>query len=126
MLVEALGTERLRNRLVAGTVQPVMRRTLALSLLVASAACSSESPPQPATPGPVHQPAPQTTTPAAGDTDPAGAVEQRCTTIFQTPLAGQTGARRTVMVLETGEEVAVFEPGEQMPPLDEIPGCEPE
>jgi hypothetical protein len=30
-----------------------------------------------------------------------------------------------VIRIETGEEVAVYEAGEHMPPLDEIPGCEP-
>lgn len=71
--------------------------------------------------------APVTTT-SLGTSDPAPdtAVEQRCTVIFQTPTPGQTSARRTVISIETGEEVAVFEAGERMPPLQEIPECGPE
>jgi hypothetical protein len=71
--------------------------------------------------------APVTTT-SIGSTEPTAdnAVEQRCMVLFQTPLPGQTSARRTVILIETGEEVAVFEAGKEMPPLTEIAGCQPE
>lgn len=89
--------------------------TVALSV-AGITACQTDSADTPVT----------TTTLDTGSQPPDTGAEQRCTVIFQTPTSGQTSARRTVVRLDGGEEVAEYEAGEHMPPVNEIPGCEPE